>query len=152
MAFTYSATSLSSDIAKIRLEIGDTDWGGGPLPGGKNFSDEELQRYLDNEPNVYGAAAAICRMLAARWATKAYTAVSGGASQSFQSVAARWDKQAMMLEKRALRGGLYAGGISVDRKDDVEDDSDRVEPSFGRGIQRPAELTEHKKLSAEDYP
>lgn len=48
--------------------------------------------------------------------------------------------------------GLYAGGISVDEKDSFEDDTDRELPSFARGMQRPSEISQRRKLSAESYP
>ena len=47
---------------------------------------------------------------------------------------------AMNLDQAGLSvsgaGALYAGGISIDDKDTVESDSDRVEPRFKRGLLR----------------
>ena len=47
MSFTYD---LSTDIGKIRLELGDTDssTGQGVKPNGETFTDEELQTFIDS--------------------------------------------------------------------------------------------------------
>lgn len=44
MAFTYDTTT---DIGKIRLKIGDTVDGDGVKPAGGNFTDAEIQVFLD---------------------------------------------------------------------------------------------------------
>jgi hypothetical protein len=48
--------------------------------------------------------------------------------------------------------GLYAGGISIDDKDDIEDDSDRAKPSFWRGMFQHAETSQAENLDDEAYP
>lgn len=63
MTFTYSSTDLSTVLAKVRLEIGDTD-SSSPL-----FTDEELQRWITaRADNVLLAAADACDALARKFA------------------------------------------------------------------------------------
>lgn len=46
MSFTYSSTSLTTDLAKVRLTIGDTTAGAGPRPDGSNFTDGGLAIFI----------------------------------------------------------------------------------------------------------
>lgn len=63
MAFTYSASALTTPLAKVRLEIGDTD------QATALFQDEEIQAKLaDRGDNVLLAAADLCDILARRFA------------------------------------------------------------------------------------
>lgn len=141
MTFTYSSTSLSTSLAKVRLEIGDTTASDGVLPGGTNLTDEEINRYLAVDSNIYAAAALICQMLATRWAREA-TKSLGDYSLNASDISKAYALRAVELSRRAATGGtgvssgLYAGGISQDRKDTVEDDSDRAIPAFSRELDR----------------
>jgi len=65
MTFTYSSTDLSTVLAKVRLEVGDTD-SAAPL-----FTDEELQRWITaRADNVLLAAADACDSLARKFARR----------------------------------------------------------------------------------
>src|SRR3990167_8626661 len=63
MTFTYSNTSLTTVLAKVRMEIGDTD------STTALFTDEALQVFSDSRGTSYLAAAAdACDALATRFA------------------------------------------------------------------------------------
>lgn len=64
MTFTYDSTDLSTTLAQVRLELGDTD------SSAPHFTDEELQVYIDRHPsdNLLAAADA-ADALALRYST-----------------------------------------------------------------------------------
>ncbi len=64
MAFTYDT---STDIGKVRFEIGDTTYGAGVKPSGANLTDAEIQLLLTREGTFGCAAAAACEILARHW-------------------------------------------------------------------------------------
>lgn len=70
---TFS-TTLSTDIGKVRLELGDDVSGSGILPTGANLTDEQIQVYLDRNSDVSNVTlimrtvADICEALATRYA------------------------------------------------------------------------------------
>ena len=63
MTFT---TALTTDIGKIRLELGDDTASAGVLPTGLNLTDEQLQVILDREGSVMRTVAGVCELLATR--------------------------------------------------------------------------------------
>jgi len=71
MTFTYSETSLSTDLAKVRLAIGDTVSGAGVKPAGGNFSDEELAIFITGATTWRTAVPGVLRTLANQYAAAA---------------------------------------------------------------------------------
>jgi hypothetical protein len=60
---------LDTALGRIRLEIGDGTFEQGVKPDGKNFTDAELQHFLDTEDDDEGRAAARALEIAAlMWA------------------------------------------------------------------------------------
>ena len=113
MAFNYDPTT---DIGKTRLEIGDTDFGAGVKPSGKNFTDAEIQLLLTREGTWGRAAAAACEILARHWSRIPDSAstgskIAGGRSRSNQQVAHFRDAA---KELRQLHGGGNNGAFSAD--------------------------------------
>ena len=96
MAFTYD---LSTNVGKIRLELGDTIQNSGIRPNNGNLSDEELQYWYDRELNVMRAVAAACEALARMWSTAASISI-GPHSESLSDVAEAWDKRAKLLRQQ----------------------------------------------------
>ncbi|MFZ6029956.1 MAG: hypothetical protein ACOYYS_19760 [Chloroflexota bacterium] len=107
MAFTYD---ISTDIGQLRLEIGDTDQGSGCKPDNANFSDEELQVWLDREGSVIGAVAAACEALARIWARLADLAI-GPRHESLSQVADRYAKQAQEIRQQYGSGVTFSAGV-----------------------------------------
>ena len=50
MTWTYDATSIGTDLAKVRLLIGDTE------TTDQQMTDEEINFFIDNEQTIYKAA------------------------------------------------------------------------------------------------
>jgi hypothetical protein len=77
MTFSYDANALdTSAISRVRLKVGDWLENNGVLPGGKNFADEELQFFLDEntQDETYASIQAIESAMS-QWATMADTRI-----------------------------------------------------------------------------
>ncbi len=108
MSFTYS---LTTDIGKLRLALGDTTDGSGVRPDGSNLEDEELDVFLALEgDDVDLATARACEVLATQWAHVADLTV-GPRRESLSQIAARYQERAKAL--RAGAGSMVAGYISM---------------------------------------
>jgi hypothetical protein len=128
MAFTYDT---GTDIGKIRLAIGDTSStaGAGVKPDGTNFTDAELQIFLDAEGTWGRAAAAACETLATWWA-RAVDVKVGPRSESMSQAGAAYARQAKQLRSQYGGGGrVFIAGVI--RSDGYSDDkaSDDVTPA-----------------------
>jgi len=97
MSFTYD---LTTDIGKIRLEIGDASsvTGEGIKPSGDNFTDEELQTFLDAAGTWPRAAVRALRVAATMYAKRATIVRVGDVSENMRAVAQALRDQAEMLE------------------------------------------------------
>lgn len=112
MAFTYIG-DLSTDLDKLRFEIGDTVSGTGVLPDGSNIPDATLNAVLTQEGSVGLAAARVCESLARAWAKIAASISVGSRSESNQQVT-NWTEQANELRKQyGQRSGTTAGLFSI---------------------------------------
>lgn len=113
MTFTYSATDLSTDLAKVRFEVGDT------IESEALFTDEEINAKLDGN-SVLGAAADLCDVLATRYAALADTSV-GGQDISLAKLSEAYAARAVALRDRSVDSrGLRS--ISTTRVDGYSDD------------------------------
>ena len=100
--FTYELNSDDLDIAniaKVRLEVGDTDPERGIKPGGNNYTDDEILYAFNEEERVVGRAAAkICEMSAAAWTSVPRTMF--GALFDPRAVATNFMKMAKELRSK----------------------------------------------------
>ncbi|MCA9921554.1 MAG: hypothetical protein KC421_04235 [Anaerolineales bacterium] len=65
MAFTVD---LTTPIGQCRFEMGDAIENDGVMPGGRNFTDAQIQYLLTKEGNHIGRTkAAMCEILAREW-------------------------------------------------------------------------------------
>jgi len=112
MAFTYSATNLSTDLAKVRLAIGDTTSGAGPRPDGSNFSDEELTVFIVDVLAAGGtwrnAVAPVLRILANQYAAAAKATKDAEISEDLTQTAAQLRAQAEAFEGSITQTGATA--------------------------------------------
>lgn len=111
MTFTYSTSDLTTDLAKTRLEIGDTD------STAALFADEELNVFLSAEGSVLGAAARACEALAAKYARQYDFQTDDQSFKRSQISKAYADKA---KELRARSGGVST--VSPTRIDGYSDD------------------------------
>lgn len=111
MAFTYSGTAIDTDLARVRLEIGDT------VEAEALFTDEELQVFLDRESGVLLAAAAACDTLVRRFA-RAYDFETDG--QRFMRSQMHKGYMATSIELRQRAAGVVSNATT--RIDGYSDD------------------------------
>jgi hypothetical protein len=125
MTWTYSGNPADSDRDAVRYLVGDTDF------GNQLVQDAEIAWVLTEEGNVYLAAASVARGIGATFA-EAVTKQVGDLKIQSQQKRDNFKKLADELKERGvLRAGRpYAGGISIDDKQTVRDDDDRVVPAF----------------------
>jgi hypothetical protein len=131
MTWTYVAASLASDpVMQVRYLVGDT------RSSDQQVQDEEIGFALAQRPGIYGAAALVCRSLAAQLSREADT-VDQDLRTTLSARASAYAKRAAAYEAQAsARGGLapYAGGISLVDKAVQSDSADRVPPQFDLGM------------------
>ncbi len=123
MAVTYNSSNLSSDLARVRLAIGDTTAGAGPRPDGSNFSDEELRVFLADAVAAGGtwrtAVVAVLRVLANQYAAVARATKDAEISEDLTGTAAALREQAAAYERglttagASAHQGLTAGMVSL---------------------------------------
>ena len=106
--FTYQP-SLSSNVSKIRMVVGDTVEDAGILPGGGNFSDAELTALVTLKGTWQAAAVFACRAAAARWASKASSVSIGDYSEARQQAKNLTDLADMLEETLAGAAGAWTG-------------------------------------------
>lgn len=129
MTWSYSGDPSSSDRDAVRFLCGDTD------TTNQLLTDEEIDWILTEESNVYLAAAQACGSIASTFASKADKSV-GDLRISYESIQKQYaDRSAKLQSRGAVRSAMpYAGGISKNDKETVEEDTDRVVPAFERDI------------------
>lgn len=105
MTFTYSDANLTAGgtaqtVAALRLLLGDTTQNSGVLPGGANYSDEQLIYFASN-----GGSVAVLQALANTWG-KLVDTTAGPLAKSYSQAARFWQKAADAA--LAQTGGGYA--------------------------------------------
>lgn len=106
MAFTYD---ISTTTGKIRLRLGDYQENDGILPGGKNFSDEELTHFYSEEgDHVYRAVALAMETAVSVWSAQPDSYKLGPESES-QQTAAHFRQEAARLRLRYGHADTAAG-------------------------------------------
>ena len=138
MAWTYSGDPASSDRDQIRFLIGDTN------TNDQLVSDEEIAWAL-TQGSIYNAAAICARSIAAAFSRLADKSVDD-LKISYSQKSAQYSKLADNLEDKDSFKSLsvYAGGISASDKQSNEEDTDRVSPSFSKG------MTDNPSLNDQD--
>jgi len=114
-------------VDDVREELGS--------PSTSDLPDSTIQRLIDEEKTLFGAAYRAAEILARKYAMKVDLAV-GDYRESFSDIAKRWQELAAELRRKATLYGAkpYAGGISESDKKRIESDTDRLEPDFRRGM------------------
>ncbi len=129
MTWTYTSSDLpTSQLFQVRFEVGDV------ISNDQQLQDEEINYVLTVEPSVQTAGARCCEELARRYARKVdYHAGKLSISNSQKSKA--YAALAKDLRQRSLlSAGGYLGGMSISDKVTENEQSDRVQPAFFRGM------------------
>ena len=105
MSFTYLG-DLSTDLDKLRFEIGDNVQGQGILPNGDNVPDETLSALLVQQGSMGAAAVRVAEVMVAHWRRMANISV-GARNEELGMIADGWQKTADQLRAK------YGGGPSM---------------------------------------
>lgn len=127
MTWTYDSSDISTDLAKVRTEIGDTN------SSDQGLSDEQIQYFIDMSPSALsGATFRAARALYAKWVRDVDRSNIGMSVQRSQKLQHLMD---LMKELKASRIAMAApkiGGVSQSSKDSLTDDGDLVSPAIQR--------------------
>jgi len=128
MSWTYSGDPSSNDRDQVRFLIGDT------LTADQLLSDEEIAWAL-TQGSVYNASAISARAIAATFSRMADKTVDD-LSIKYSQKSKQYADLAVSLESKDSHKslGVYGGGISVADKESNEQNTDRVSPSFKKGM------------------
>lgn len=110
MTFTYDGTVLTTDLAKVRMALGDTSsaTGEGIRPDGSNFTDEELAVFIDATDTWRSAVVQALRVLANQYAAAARSIQFADFKEDFTRAAAEYRKQAQEWESILDNEGAVA--------------------------------------------
>lgn len=123
--------AITSDIDKIRLEIGATD-----INASVTLYDDEITYALTQESSFWGAAARCAEMLSMKWTQKVDVRLGRSMQLTYSKMAAQYAQQAKRLRTRDLGMRVpWAGGTKVLDKELYENDATVVQPAFTRTMQ-----------------
>ena len=127
MAWTYGGDPENSDRDAVRLQIGDTD------TTDQQLTDAEVAYYLAENGSVIGAALGAVRAIMAKYARLVNKAVGDLRLNYSDRLDSYKSLEQQLKSKLASKHGMpVAGGISLARKQTVEEDTDRVAPAIER--------------------
>lgn len=125
MTFTYDPENITTDLAKVRTIIGDTQTGVAEL-----LTDEQINFFLTQKPDIYLASIDSAKAIIAKLARdvdRSNIGMSASRSQKVQHYKDLIDQ----LEIEATAGAeVFAGGLSIDAHTTAETDTDLVQPKF----------------------
>lgn len=138
MPYLGNPQNIGSDA--VRVLVGDIS----TSTGGEWMANAEYNYFLSVASNHYVAAQLAANSLAALfagpsgvgedWIERKVGDLTVKRSEA-TGLAAEFRQLGKKLGRMAAAGVTpYAGGLSIDEKSDVEDDTDRVRPAFSRGL------------------
>ncbi|MFH1738822.1 MAG: hypothetical protein ABIH23_07420 [bacterium] len=128
MTFTWDATEVTTDLAKVRSKIGDTN------SADQFLTDEQIEEELsengDSVPHAIVSCIKLILAILARKPDRSGARFSSTRSQLFQHYK---DMLASMEASLASSAGPSWSEHTESDADDMEDDDDFVQPSFKVG-------------------
>lgn len=126
----------------VRLLVGDV------LNSDPQIQDEEIQYFVNLRGSLYGAAAEVCRALAAKF-SRSVDQQAGTSKTFYSQLSKAYTLKAIEFDTKATMFGAampYAGGISLTDKQTQDLNSDRVKPQFGIAMMDEQGLTTNETL------
>jgi len=131
VTFTYSSTSISTDLAKVRTLVGDTN-SNDPL-----LTDEQINFFLAETADIYLAAANAVRRGILPQLARRIDRTGTGFSATRSQMSQHYRDLAADLESKAYLGlEVTFGGTSTSDADNLESDTDFIQPTFQSGQHR----------------
>lgn len=125
--FTYDNTALSTELNRIRLEIGDTN-SNEPL-----LYDGEITQIQAEYTTFNKRCCACCKAIMAKFAREVDYNIAGY-SEKAGSIYDRYEKLAKHFAQLGAASYPYSSSLVQDDKDAYQDDSDLVQPKVKRGM------------------
>jgi hypothetical protein len=121
--------AITTDLDKVRLEIGDTD------STAQLLADDEINYLITQERNLWSASARCCEVISRNFLRKADVRIGRGGTTLTYSVAAKqYAEMATAFRKRANgMNAPWSGGRSIDDKNTLASDDSLVQPLFTKG-------------------
>jgi len=127
---TWSYVAPTTDLYKVRFLIGDTD------STDQLLMDEEVNYLLSDWIDLKTAASVAAETIAAKFSREADKSI-GDLKISMSERAKAYRDLSVTLRASANKLlTAYAGGISKSDKDNLNEDTDKVMPSFSKGLFR----------------
>jgi hypothetical protein len=128
MPWTYDPSQLpTSTLYQVRAEIQDTNI------NNQMLLDEEINYAISSERNMWSAAARCCEMIARRLLMKADPKLGRAMQVVYSKAAMQYFGMARMLRSKAMGTvAPYVGGMTVNDKETIGEDSSLVAPMFSK--------------------
>jgi hypothetical protein len=126
MTWTFDATSVSTDLAKVRLLIGDTN------SASQLLTDEIINVYLSAKDSVRLAAIDCVQTILAKIAVDVDSNAMGMSGSRSQKTSQYRDLLRDLQAMSNTEAEVYAGGTSIADADADADDDDLIQPLFDR--------------------
>ena len=124
MTWTYSSSDISTDLAKVRLRLGDTN------TNKQQFTDEEIDYFLDVGGSVIRAAILLCKAAIAKYARDVDHS-NQGISTSRSALVQHYKDLIEELEAESNMAAIpSAPSLSQANRETYFADSDNVQPVF----------------------
>jgi hypothetical protein len=130
VSFTYSSSSISTDLAKVRLTIGDTDRDQALL------SDEEINYYLARKASVTLAAIDCVKAILAKMARDVDRNNLGMSATRSQKTQHYRDLLKDLQAESMTVGEVFVGGVSEAERESIEEDEDFEPGTISRDADR----------------
>lgn len=127
MTWTWDATDLSTDLARVRMAVGDVN------SVEQLLSDEQIAAILADYPDWREASAEACAAIRAKLARTVDRSNQGISATRSQAMQHYLDLETTLRSKLTRSCvPVHTGAASIDDKDNVNADSDKVASAFGR--------------------
>lgn len=127
MSFTYDSGDLSTELNRLRLEIGDTD------ENDTLLQDEEVAKIQAEKSTFYLRAAGCCGLICVKLSRKVRVKISGF-SEDAGVVYDRYKELQNKFVQLASVSYPWAASITASDKITNEDDTSLVQPKIKKGI------------------
>lgn len=127
MTWTYDSTDISTDLAKVRLGIGDTN------TYDQGLTDEEINSFLALY-DLAGATLRSAQALYAKWVRDVDRSNLGMSASRSQKLQHLLDLINDLKKIAGRRASPFVGGVSQSSKDALSDDTDLVDARVKRGM------------------
>lgn len=125
MTFTYDPTDITTDLAKVRTLIGDTQIGVDEL-----LTDEQVNFFLGQKPDIYLAAIDSAKAILAKFVRDIDRSNIGMSASRSQKIQHLKDLISELETESKSQAEVFVGGVSIDEHTTSETDTDLVQPKF----------------------